>query len=273
MAREAREFWQALERRLPEEERGREREIAESVLVLLRHRILPEEAQHLKAEFPDELKELWARRRIGMEEEHSARAVVDLDHNWFLEGVRELADLPDLPEAARATAAVFGAVREIISDTEAEHLEDQLPSGLRELWRGEWAHKGPHIEEGWSPFWSLVDRRLDGQVPATTTEVACSVLAHLRGRLSAELVKRIGSQLPSDVREYWVAPEPGVEAHEQPERFLGRIAQDLRTSDLDAARHAAISVLGVLEQFLPDDVSREVENQLPEELRGFWDQK
>lgn len=271
MARDAREFWQALERRLPAEDRDRETDIARSVLVLLRHRIRPEEAQHIKEELPPELKELWATPGAGIAEERGSRPVTELDHNRFLERVLELNALPDMEHAARATAAVFAAMREVISDTEANHIENELPSGLKELWTGRHDQHGPHVEQGPSAFWALLTDRLEGRVPAAATEVACSVLAHLRGRLTPRLVADINGALPEDLREYWIAPEGGAEAHETPERFLGRIATDLGTADLDIARHAAASALSALRRSLPDSLARRVEDELPEALAGFWE--
>ena len=50
--RDAREFWRALERRLPEVDRDREREIACSVPLVLRSRIQREHARHLEAAWP-----------------------------------------------------------------------------------------------------------------------------------------------------------------------------------------------------------------------------
>lgn len=273
MPGDAREFWQELERRLPEieDEPDRERMIAQSVLVLLRHRIPPAEVQHLKEELPDEIKELWSMRSIGLAEERSARPVVDLDHNWFLTGVKDLAGLSDMDEAARATAAVFGAVRGLISDTEARHVEQQLPAGLKELWRGDHDREGPHFEQGPSRFWELLSDRVEGRVPASDTDIACTVLAHLRGRLSPDLVRRINGAIPEDLREHWVAPEGGSEADEVPERFIGRVAEDLGLTDLDDASHAAAAALSAFKEMLPDRLAGEVEEELPDELRGLWE--
>ncbi|HEX7119869.1 MAG TPA: DUF2267 domain-containing protein [Longimicrobiales bacterium] len=271
MARDARDFWHALERRLPDEDRPREEDIARSVLVLLRSRIRPEEARHLREALPAEIKELWATPGTGVAEEHTGRPIDELDHNRFIERVRDLNAFPDMQRAARAAAAVFGAVREVISDTEADHVEHQLPAGLKELWRGDHAAAGPHIEQGPSPFWDLLADRLEGRVPASVTDVACTVLAHLRGRLSPRLVADIGGALPDDVREYWVAPEGGAEADETPERFLGRIAGDLGTADLDHARIAAAACLAALRRSLPEALDRRIRDELPQALQGFWD--
>lgn len=272
MGRDGRAFWEALERRLPEGARGRERDVARSVLLLLRHRIRPEEAQHVTHELPPALKELWAMTGVGVEEEHTGRPIAELDHNEFVGWVRDIAQLRDMAEAAHATRAVFAAVREVLPAEERDHIEHQLPAGLKELWRGEhWEDgAGPHVEQGPSPFWQDVTERLHGRVRASTGEVACTVLAHLRGRLPPELAERVGAELAPDVRASWVAPEPGAEADELPERFFGRIAEDLGLTDLDAARHAAAAALGALRAMLPPELGDEVAAALPEEIRGAW---
>ncbi len=272
MARDGRVFWESLERRLPAGARGREREVARSVLVLLRHRIRPEEAQHVTRELPPEWQELWAMPGVGVAEERTSRPIAELDHDEFVGWVRDVTQLRDMAEAAQATGAVFGAVREVLSAEERDHVEHQLPSGLKELWRGEARGDGaePHFEQGPSPFWERVTERLHGRVRASTGEVACAVLAHLRGRLPPELVERVGAELAPDIREVWVAPEPGAEADELPERFYGRIAEDLGLTDLDAARHAAAAALTALREMLPPELGDEVADALPEEIRGAW---
>ncbi|HEX7049004.1 MAG TPA: DUF2267 domain-containing protein [Longimicrobiales bacterium] len=270
MKRTANGFWEMLEARLPAEARGSERDVARSVLVLLRRRIRPEEAQHVKAELPDELKRLWAEPGVGLAEERTGRSIDEIDHNAFIAQVRDAARLPDLARAAEATAAVFAAVRQFLSGTEADHVESQLPAGLKALWRGEHRDGGPHREQGPSPFWEFLSTRLEGRVPASTTEIACVVLAHLRGRLPRALVADIRGALPPDLRDYWVAPEGGIEREEEPERFYGRIAEEIGTTDLDAARHAAAATFGALRRVLPPAIGARIGAELPEELRGLW---
>ncbi|HEY8468622.1 MAG TPA: DUF2267 domain-containing protein [Longimicrobiales bacterium] len=271
MARDGRAFWKALERRLPAGARGRERDVARPVFLLLRHRIRPEEAQHVMHALPPELKELWAMPGVGVAEEHTGRPIAELDHNEFVGWVRDIAQLRDMAEAAHATRAVFAAVREVLPAEEREHVEHQLPAGLKELWRGERGDgAGPHREQGPSPFWQAVTERLHGRVRAGTSEVARAVLAHLRGRLPPDLAERVGAALPPDIRADWVGPEPGSEADELPERFFGRIAGDLGLTDLDAARHAAAAALTALREMLPPELGDEVARALPEEIRGAW---
>lgn len=136
--RDARGFWQALERRLPEVERDREREIACSVLLALRSRIQPEDARRLEGALPSELGYLWS--LPGAEAgTHTGGSAAEAEHGYedFMRRVRELARLSGIAEAARATGAVFGALCEVIPPQQAQDLESQLPPGLQALWRGE----------------------------------------------------------------------------------------------------------------------------------------
>lgn len=136
--RDRQEFWRALERRLPEVDRDREREIACSVLLVLRSRIPGEQARHLEAALPSELGYLWS--LPGAEPDGAAwDPAAPPEHAYvdFVARVRELARLSGIAEAARATCAVFGALGEVIPEDQARMLEGQLPPGLQALWRGE----------------------------------------------------------------------------------------------------------------------------------------
>jgi len=136
--RDAREFWRALERRLPEVDRDREREIACSVLLVLRSRIHGEHARHLEAALPSELGYLWTLPGVERGEPGADPATPpEREYEDFMARVRELARLSGIAEAARATCAVFGALGEVIPEEQARMLEGQLPPGLQALWRGE----------------------------------------------------------------------------------------------------------------------------------------
>ena len=135
---DAREFWRALERRLPEVDRDREREIACSVLLVLRSRIQREHARHLEAALPSDLDYLWTLPGVERGEPVTDPAAPpEYEYQDFMARVRELARLSGIAEAARATCAVFGALCEVIPEEQARTLEGQLSPGLQALWRGE----------------------------------------------------------------------------------------------------------------------------------------
>lgn len=308
MARDAGEFWRALERRLPGAGEARARQIARSVLVLLRFRIKPEGVYQLGNDLPEELGGLWTIPFATRSDHQRRPQSIDLSHNKFLERVQQLARLADVGQAAWATVAVFGAMREVISPTDAEQIEDQLPLGLKELWRVEAAAAGgaptprgggngsrseplsvtrfrcetagatpfngahANAHGGASPFWASLDDCLEGQVAATAGEVTDIVVSQLRARLSPELADRVRNALSPDLRSYWAGIGPTLEREEPPGHFIGGIARRLGLSaELPAARHAAASTMGALRQTLPPHLADAVAAELPSELRPLWD--
>ena len=134
--RDVRAFWHALERRLPEVDRDREREIASSVLLVLRSRIRPAEAQDLERALPSDLGYIWS-LPVGEPGTHVSSGEGELEYEDFVRRVRALARLSGIAEAERATCAVLGALCEVIPQEQARRLEDRLSPGLRALWRGE----------------------------------------------------------------------------------------------------------------------------------------
>lgn len=134
--RDVRAFWHALERRLPEVDRDREREIASSVLLVLRSRIRPAEAHDLERALPSDLG--YIRSLPGAEPgTHVSGGEDKVEYEDFVRRVRALARLSGIAEAERATCAVLGALCEVIPEEQARRLEDRLSPGLRALWRGE----------------------------------------------------------------------------------------------------------------------------------------
>lgn len=114
------------------EERGIDHDLApkaiESVLCALEQRLVENDARHLEAQLPRKVQALLQRcpRHLG-------RPPLKLDRDEFLRMVGE--DLGcDVNEAEQLTRAVFSAVREHISEGEAEHVAMHLPFDLRTLW-------------------------------------------------------------------------------------------------------------------------------------------
>jgi len=114
------------------EARGVDHELApkaiESVLCALEQRLVEAEDGHLEAQLPRKVQALLQRcpRHLG-------RPAVQLNRDGFLRMVA--ADLRcDIPRAESLTRAVFAAVREHISEGEAEEVAIQLPHDLRTLW-------------------------------------------------------------------------------------------------------------------------------------------
>lgn len=101
-----------------------------AVLHALRDRLTPEEARQAAAQLPRELKALW---------DGGLPALVRpcrLRRRQFLERVRIDGGLGSLSRAELATDAVFAALKEQISEGEADDIMAQLPKDLK--WQ--WAH-------------------------------------------------------------------------------------------------------------------------------------
>ena len=108
----------------------------------------------------------------------------------------------DRAGAARATAAVFGALRDRLTVTEAAQVCAQLPRALKQVWQvGEYAERQPrriHREE----FYQRVAR--DGKLPRREARCATiAVLSALRAQLSPGESDDVQAQLPRDLKELW----------------------------------------------------------------------
>jgi uncharacterized protein (DUF2267 family) len=99
-----------------------------AVLHALRDRLTPQEARQAAAQLPRELKTLW---------ESGLPAPVRpcrLRRRQFLERVRVDGGLRSLSQAELATDAVFAALKEQISEGEADDIMAQLPKDLKRQW-------------------------------------------------------------------------------------------------------------------------------------------
>ncbi|HTO11509.1 MAG TPA: DUF2267 domain-containing protein [Candidatus Binatia bacterium] len=99
-----------------------------AVLHALRDRLTPEEAAHAAAQLPLELKTLWAGGRPALDRP------LKLHRQEFLERVRLEAGLTTIGQAERVTDAVFAALKEQLSEGEADDIVAQLPRDLKRLW-------------------------------------------------------------------------------------------------------------------------------------------
>lgn len=103
------------------------RQATRAVLQALRDRLTPDEARQAAAQLPAELKRLWA------VEDRPARPL-KLHRGAFYERVRRAAELPTLRKAELVTDAVFAALKEQLSEGEADDILTQLPRDLKHVW-------------------------------------------------------------------------------------------------------------------------------------------
>jgi len=99
-----------------------------AVLQTLRDRLTPEEARQAMAQLPRELKALWEAGEL------EDRRPLKLRRLEFYELVKERAGLPTMRTAQLATDAVFAALKEQLSDGEADDIVAQLPRDLKFVW-------------------------------------------------------------------------------------------------------------------------------------------
>jgi uncharacterized protein (DUF2267 family) len=104
------------------------RQATAAVLQALRDRLTPDEAAHAAAQLPRELKALWGSGQPAL------APPLKLHRREFLERVRLEAGLHSTAQAEQVTDAVFAALKEHLSDGEADDIMAQLPHDLKHQW-------------------------------------------------------------------------------------------------------------------------------------------
>ena len=104
------------------------RQATKAVLQTLRDRLTPDEARQAAAQLPAELKRLWAA------DDRSAPRALKLHRREFYDRIKRAADLPTLRKAELVTDAVFAALKEQLSEGEADDILTQLPRDLKHVW-------------------------------------------------------------------------------------------------------------------------------------------
>jgi uncharacterized protein (DUF2267 family) len=99
-----------------------------AVLQALRDRLTADEAAHASAQLPRELKALWGSGHPAL------TRPLKLHRREFLERIRLEAGLCNIAQAEQVTDAVFAALKDQISDGEANDIKAQLPRDLKRQW-------------------------------------------------------------------------------------------------------------------------------------------
>jgi uncharacterized protein (DUF2267 family) len=99
-----------------------------AVLQTLRDRLTPDEAEQAVAQLPRELKLLWWAGDVPN------RRPQRLHRDAFFERVRTRAGLESARQAERVTDAVFAALKDQLSQGEADDVLSQLPRDLKTVW-------------------------------------------------------------------------------------------------------------------------------------------
>jgi uncharacterized protein (DUF2267 family) len=94
------------------------------VLKTLHRRIATEQARHIEAHLPQDLKDIWD-EGFGFQR---------MDKHEFLEAVRQECGFRNTDEAYYATRAVFAALKLAIPPKDVRDTAAVLPEDLREIW-------------------------------------------------------------------------------------------------------------------------------------------
>ena len=121
-------FYRTVARTGYQEDRRVVRRATVAVFHALRDRLMPNEADQVFAQLPEELKRIWG------EGEEAEREPIKMNREEFCERVLRDAGLPSRREARWMILAVFAALKEQISPGEAQDVMAQLPKDLKELW-------------------------------------------------------------------------------------------------------------------------------------------
>ena len=107
-------------------------QILGSVLTTLRGRLTPDEASHVEAQLPEDMKEVW-RGNILQDAAHRLKGPDELDYDEFLDKIKDETDLTR-ERAEAMTRAVFQLLKAQISEGETDHVASQLPKRLKVAW-------------------------------------------------------------------------------------------------------------------------------------------
>jgi uncharacterized protein (DUF2267 family) len=106
---------------------AKSRQATAVVLRALRDRLTPEEGRHAVAQLPRELKSLWRA-------DEAPELPVKMHCREFVDRVRREAGLPSRRRAEILVDAVFGALKEQLSQGEVDDIQAQLPGDLKAMW-------------------------------------------------------------------------------------------------------------------------------------------
>jgi uncharacterized protein (DUF2267 family) len=105
--------------------------------------------------------------------------------------------------AKRVTAAVFHALRDRLTPAEADQLQAQLPSELKEVWaEGEEVERAP-MKMDRAGFLERVRREASLASVREAEWATLAVFAALKAQVSPGEAGDVLSQLPKDLKEVW----------------------------------------------------------------------
>lgn len=243
----------------------------EAVLGTLVGRLTAGEAHQLLVALPASVRPMLARRV----HEREGRPVVKLDRAELVARVADALGVAPA-HAEQISAAVFSAARAELPLDVQDHVADQLPRDLEDLWRT----PGAAISPTWTKVGAAARRDLEIEIddhvplpPGVTSSAAFSaVMCALAERLSAGEVDDVLLSLPEGIREL-VAQcslhrgERGIVFGRQ--GLVDRVAEHLAIDQLDALP-VITGVFATVKRILPWKEVSDVTSQLPSDLRELW---
>lgn len=106
--------------------------VLKAVLTTLRSRIMPQEADDLEAQLPEDLKPLW-RGNVLQKVAAKLTGPDTLNYEQFLNKIADDLDV-STDRALEFTRAVFHLIKEQVSPGEADQVCGQLPKALKVVW-------------------------------------------------------------------------------------------------------------------------------------------
>jgi uncharacterized protein (DUF2267 family) len=243
----------------------------ETVLGTLVGRLTAGEAHQLLVSLPTSVRPMLTRRV----HEREGRPVVRLDRAELLASVADALGVAPA-HAEQISAAVFTAARAVLPADVQDHVADQLPQDLKDLWRT----PGAAISPTWTKVGTAARRDLEVEIenhvplpPGVSSSAAFSaVMCAFSERLSGGEVQDVVLSLPPSIRELVEKctlhrGEPGIVFGR--EGLIDRVAEHLGLDQADALPVIS-GVFATVKRILPWKEVNDITSQLPTDLRELW---
>jgi uncharacterized protein (DUF2267 family) len=127
-----------------------------------------------------------------------------MDPHTFYRRIREQLGPGEVEATERGTAAVFHALRDRLTTSEADQVAAQLPALLKEVWTaGERIEREP-TKLHRSEFLERIRQETDLSTTRQAEWLAVAVFSVLKAQLSEGETEDVLAQLPKDLKELWV---------------------------------------------------------------------
>lgn len=205
---------------------------------------------------------------------HRYGPVADLDDAAFLQRIAERLEVSPA-HAEYISDAVFTLVRAVLPPAINQHVAQQLPRDLRDLWLGARRPFAEVDEPELSPRLELladIEDRAPLPFGITAVDALSAVLCAFSRRLSGGEARDVFLGLPEDVRvlvDRCLADRGEAADTFDRDQLLAKVADSLGTPPAVTDEIVGV-VLSAVQRFLPAKEIRDVASQLPTDLRDLW---